>query len=134
MNEEKRERILTFIRLTTGLALGLLGLFWLNEDRFGVWVNFAIMAVAWLIVGYDVLWKAFRSLIHEKNPFDENMLMTLASVGAFCLRLFGRDEKEWFGNSFFEAFMVVFLYDISIFFIFLFFYALVMSVSTVVLH
>lgn len=113
MNEEKKERILTFVRLTTGLALGLIGLFWLNEDRFGVWVNFAIMAVAWLIVGYDVLWKAFRSLIHEKNPFDENMLMTLASVGAFCLRLFGRDEKEWFGNSFFEAFMVVFLYQLG---------------------
>ncbi len=113
MNDEKKERIITIIRLVLGLTLSLLGLFWLNEANFGVWVNFTVMAVAWLLVGYDILYKAFRSLIHEKNPFDENMLMALASIGAFCLRLFGRDENELFGNSFFEAFMVVFLYQLG---------------------
>lgn len=113
MSEEKKEILINSIRLTIALALALLGLFYLNETNFGVWVNFVIMAIAWLIVGYDIVYKAFESLIKEKNPFDENMLMFIASVGAFCLRLFGKDENEIFGNEFFEAFMVAFLFQLG---------------------
>lgn len=113
MSEEKKEILINSIRLTIALALALLGLFYLNETNFGVWVNFVIMAIAWLIVGYDIVYKAFQSLIKEKNPFDENMLMFIASVGAFCLRLFGKDESEIFGNEFFEAFMVAFLFQLG---------------------
>ena len=113
MSEEKKEILVNSIRLTIALALALLGLFYLNETNFGVWVNFAIMALAWLIVGYDIVFKAFQSLIEEKNPFDENMLMLIASIGAFCLRLFGKDENEIFGNEFFEAFMVAFLFQLG---------------------
>ena len=68
MNDEKKERIITIIRLVLGLTLSLLGLFWLNEANFGVWVNFTVMAVAWLLVGYDIRDKAFRALIYEMNP------------------------------------------------------------------
>lgn len=113
MSEEKKEILINSIRLTIALALALLGLFYLNEANFGVWVNFAVMATAWLIVGYDIVYKAFQSLIKEKNPFDENMLMLIASIGAFCLRLFGKDENEIFGNEFFEAFMVAFLFQLG---------------------
>ena len=113
MSDEKKEIIVNSIRLTIALALALLGLFYLNEENFAVWVNFAVMAIAWVIVGYDIVFKAFKSLIKEKNPFDENMLMLIASIGAFCLRLFGKDENEIFGNEFFEAFMVAFLFQLG---------------------
>ncbi len=113
MSEEKKEILINSIRLAIALILALLGLFYLNETNFGVWVNFAVMAIAWLIVGYDIAYKAFQSLIKEKNPFDENMLMLIASIGAFCLRLFGKDENEIFGNEFFEAFMVAFLFQLG---------------------
>ncbi len=113
MNEEKKEIIVNSIRLVIGLTLALLGLFVFSEDKFGVWVNFAIMVVAWLVVGYDIMIKTFESLIKEKNPFDENALMLVASIGAFCLRIFGRDENEIFGNEFFEAFMVAFLFQLG---------------------
>lgn len=113
MSDEKKEIIINSIRSAVALTLALVGLFWLNEDNFGVWVNFGVMAVAWLIVGYDIIFKAFESLVKEKNPFDENMLMLIASIGAFCLRIFGKDENEVFGNEFFEAFMVAFLFQIG---------------------
>ena len=113
MSEEKKEIIVNSIRLALGLTAALLGLFVFNENNFGVWVNFAVMLVAWLIVGYDIIVKAFTSLAKEKNPFDENMLMLIASIGAFCLRIFGKDEGEIFGNEFFEAFMVAFLFQLG---------------------
>ncbi len=113
MSEEKKEIIVNSIRLVLGLTAALLGLFVFNENNFGVWVNFAVMLVAWLIVGYDIIIKAFTSLVKEKNPFDENMLMLIASIGAFSLRIFGKDEGEIFGNEFFEAFMVAFLFQLG---------------------
>lgn len=113
MSEEKKEILINSVRLSVALILAIVGLFYLNEANFGVWVNFVVMGIAWLIVGYDIVYKAFHSLIKEKNPFDENMLMLIASIGAFCLRLFGKDENEIFGNEFFEAFMVAFLFQLG---------------------
>lgn len=113
MSEEKKEILINSIRLSAALILAIVGLFYLNEANFGVWVNFVVMGIAWLIVGYDIVYKAFHSLIKEKNPFDENMLMLIASIGAFCLRLFGKDENEISGNEFFEAFMVAFLFQLG---------------------
>lgn len=39
--------------------------------------------VPYLAVGGDVLWKAVRHIFHGK-VFDENFLMALATIGAFC--------------------------------------------------
>jgi len=43
--------------------------------------------VPYLIAGYDVLFKAFRGLWYRR-PFDENLLMTIATFGAFALAIF----------------------------------------------
>ncbi len=40
--------------------------------------------VAYLIVGYDVLWSAMRNILHGE-VFDENFLMALASISAICI-------------------------------------------------
>ncbi|MDL2287818.1 cadmium-translocating P-type ATPase [Oscillospiraceae bacterium OttesenSCG-928-F05] len=39
---------------------------------------------AYLLAGYDVLWKALRG-IFKGQVFDENFLMSIATVGAFCI-------------------------------------------------
>lgn len=36
------------------------------------------------LIGWDVIWKAIRNISHGQI-FDENFLMTVAAVGAFCL-------------------------------------------------
>lgn len=43
--------------------------------------------IAYLIVGYDIILKAIRN-IQRGKIFDENFLMTLATIGAFCIKEF----------------------------------------------
>jgi Cd2+/Zn2+-exporting ATPase len=114
MEEEersKKEEILLLVRVAITLTLVLLGIFYLNESNFSWWVSLLVMGSAWLIIAYDIVWKAFKELFLEKNPFNEYMLMTIASVGAFCLRLFGADHNEYA-----EGVLVMLLYQIGEFF------------------
>jgi len=48
------------------------------------WLRFALFLVPYLIVGYDILIKAFKG-IRNGQPFDENFLMAVATVGAIAL-------------------------------------------------
>lgn len=50
-----------------------------------------IYVLAYLIAGYDILLGAIRNIFRGK-VFDENFLMAIASIGAFCLRFFGHVE------------------------------------------
>ena len=43
-----------------------------------------ILLVSYIIIGYDILLKAFRNIKRGK-VFDENFLMTVATVGALCI-------------------------------------------------
>ncbi|MDE2443100.1 MAG: heavy metal translocating P-type ATPase [Methanocorpusculum sp.] len=44
----------------------------------------ALYLIPYLIIGHDVLLRAGRNILHGKI-FDENFLMTIATIGAFCL-------------------------------------------------
>ena len=48
------------------------------------WIQLALFAAAYLVAGYDVLWKAVNNIAHGK-VFDENFLMTIATIGAFAI-------------------------------------------------
>ena len=48
------------------------------------WVRFACFMLPYLTVGYDVLWKALKG-IKNRQPFDENFLMAVATIGAIVL-------------------------------------------------
>jgi Zn2+/Cd2+-exporting ATPase len=50
----------------------------------GGWAGFAVFALAYLIFGSSVLLAALRNLIHGKL-FDENFLMSIATLGAFAI-------------------------------------------------
>ena len=50
-------------------------------------VRFIIYLIAYLVVGYDVLIKAFKG-IKNKQAFDEYLLMAIATIGAMALGLF----------------------------------------------
>ena len=43
-----------------------------------------LYVIAYIIVGYDIVLKAVRK-IFKGNVFDENFLMTVATIGAFCI-------------------------------------------------
>lgn len=52
-----------------------------------LYLEFVLFLIPYLIAGYDVLLKAARN-IGNCQVFDENFLMTIATVGAFALVLF----------------------------------------------
>ena len=52
--------------------------------QYSHWVSFAVFIVAYIIVGKDVLLKAFSNIKRGK-VFDENFLMTIATVGAIII-------------------------------------------------
>lgn len=52
--------------------------------QYSHWVSFAVFIVAYVIVGKDVLLKAFSNIKRGK-VFDENFLMTIATVGAIII-------------------------------------------------
>lgn len=64
--------------------------------------------IAYLIIGYDILRKAFLGIIHG-NVFDENFLMAVATIGAIALTIY-KNEKDGDYN---EAIMVMLLYQIG---------------------
>ncbi|WP_323596166.1 heavy metal translocating P-type ATPase [Aliarcobacter butzleri] len=48
------------------------------------YLKFTVYLVAYLLVGFDVLSKAFKNLTNARF-FDENFLMSIATIGAFVL-------------------------------------------------
>ena len=65
-----------------------------------LWLKPVIFFVAYLIIGYEVLLKAFKNLL-KKDVFDENFLMGLATLGALAV------------GEYPEAVMVMVLYQIG---------------------
>lgn len=59
----------------------------------GLWAQFALFLVPYLLAGYDVLAKAWHGIVH-RQPFDENLLMAIATLGAFALVFFPEAEPH----------------------------------------
>ena len=70
----------------------------------GLW-RFALFLPAYFVIGWDVLWRAVRNIAHGQ-VFDENFLMALATVGAFCTGFFGQGEYP-------EAVFVMLFYQVG---------------------
>ena len=72
-------------------------------------VSAAVYLAAYLIIGWDVLRKAWRGIVNRR-PFDECFLMTVATLGAIALAAY---EKSGDYN---EAVAVMLFYQIGEFF------------------
>ena len=79
------------------------------------WVfPFCLYLVVYLLIGYDVLWRAARN-IARGQVFDENFLMCVATLGAFALAIYrGATGQEIEGFD--EACAVLLFYQVGEFF------------------
>ena len=75
---KKQKRVLYRIILSAVLSIGIHFI-----PVTGVW-QLVLFLIPYLIIGYDVLRKAVMGIIN-KEIFDENFLMAIATVGAFLL-------------------------------------------------
>lgn len=78
MNKKMKKQLYRII------VSGILLLFSLLVDINVKYINSIIFIVAYLIIGYDILLKALKNIKRGKI-FDENFLMSVATVGALCI-------------------------------------------------
>ena len=72
----------------------------------GYWIHFAIYMAVYILIGYDILIRAFKG-IKNRQVFDENFLMAIATVGAVALALYKKD------GDYTEAIAVMLFYQIG---------------------
>ena len=68
-------------------------------------VKFGLYLVPYLIIGCDILKKAWKGIIN-RQPFDECLLMTIATIGAFAIAVCGTGDYV-------EAVAVMLFYQIG---------------------
>lgn len=89
---KKQKKVLYRIIITVVLMIGIVILEHLFPLNRFIW--FGIYMLPYLTIGYDILKKAFKGIIN-RQLFDENFLMAIATVGALALGLYkDGDYKE----------------------------------------
>lgn len=96
---KKQKKVLLRILLSAGLTAVLLVL-----SPEGPW-DFFLYLIPYGIIGYDILWSAVKG-IRNKQVFDENFLMAIATVGALLLGLS-------YTGDYLEAVAVMLFYQIG---------------------
>ncbi len=82
---KKQKKVL--VRIIAALVL-LAGVILLDKlALLPQWAMIVLYLVPYFVIGYDILWKALKG-IKNRQVFDENFLMAVATVGALCLQEF----------------------------------------------
>jgi len=82
---KKQKKVLVRIIVALVLLAGVILL-----DKLALlpqWAMIVLYLVPYFVIGYDILWKALKG-IKNRQVFDENFLMAVATVGALCLQDF----------------------------------------------
>lgn len=102
MNKKQRNmliRIIVAVILTVALQL----------IEVSGWIRLVLYLIVYLIIGGDILKKSWKGIVNGRI-FDENFLMTVATVGAFALAIY---EKN---GDYLEAIAVMLFYQVGEFF------------------
>ena len=97
----KKQKIMLIRILTAAALLAVLHVLPVTG-----WMRFGLYLIPYLIAGYDILRKA-RKGIQNRQVFDENFLMAVATVGAIALALYERS------GDYTEAIAVMLFYQIG---------------------
>lgn len=80
---KKQKNVLKRIIISAVLIV-LIKLLPIGELPYGGYIEFVLFLVPYLVIGYDVLRKAWKGILN-KQVFDENFLMAVATIGAILL-------------------------------------------------
>ncbi len=69
------------------------------------WARFIVYLIPYLVIGYDILIKAGKGM-KNRQPFDENLLMAIATVGAMVIGITGEGDYT-------EAIAVMLFYQVG---------------------
>ena len=96
---KKQKKMLVRILAAAALLIGF------NFLPFTGYLRFLFYLIPYLIIGYDILIKAFKG-IKNRQPFDESLLMAIATIGAVAIALYGDGDYT-------EAIAVMLFYQIG---------------------
>lgn len=110
---KKQKRMMIRILITSSI---LLGLQFISAEDFsfldkylfpsaGNWIRFGCYLLDYFIIGYDILKKAAKG-IRNRQVFDENFLMAVATIGAMALAVYENGD-------YLEAIAVMLFYQIG---------------------
>ena len=104
MNKKQKKML---IRILASAAL-LIGFNFLPFE--GV-LRFILYLIPYLVIGYDILIKAFKG-IKNRQPFDESLLMAIATIGAIAIAIY-TEVAEHEAGDYVEAIAVMLFYQIG---------------------
>ena len=86
----------------------LLLLAWIVERNCNLptWQMLAVYLIPYLLISYDVLGEAVEGIM-DGNPFDENFLMSVATIGAFVVGFLPNGEPQFLEGVFVMLFFQV---------------------------
>ena len=86
----------------------LLLLAWIVERNCNLptWQMLVVYLIPYLLISYDVLGEAVEGIM-EGNPFDENFLMSVATIGAFVVGFLPNGEPQFLEGVFVMLFFQV---------------------------
>ena len=96
---KKQKKMLARILIAAALLIGF------HFLPFTGYVRFVFYLIPYLVIGYDILIKAFKG-IKNRQPFDESLLMAVATIGAIAIALYGDGDYT-------EAIAVMLFYQIG---------------------
>lgn len=96
---KKQKKMLARILIAAALLIGF------HFLPFTGYVRFLFYLIPYLVIGYDILIKAFKG-IKNRQPFDESLLMAVATIGAIAIALYGDGDYT-------EAIAVMLFYQIG---------------------
>ena len=96
---KKQKKMLVRILIAAALLIGF------HFLPFTGYVRFVFYLIPYLVIGYDILIKAFKG-IKNRQPFDESLLMAVATIGAIAIALYGDGDYT-------EAIAVMLFYQIG---------------------
>lgn len=102
---DNENRTWKIIQIALSVVFMIVGIIF-EKQEFNNYVVMGVFLLAYLIVGYEVIWNAIRNLF-KGNLFDENFLMALASIFVFICRYLGEDVEYK------EAVLIMLLYQIG---------------------
>ena len=74
-------------------------------------LRFILYLIPYLVIGYDILIKAFKG-IKNHQPFDESLLMAIATIGAIAIAIY-TEVAEHEAGDYVEAIAVMLFYQIG---------------------
>ncbi|MCH5300615.1 MAG: cadmium-translocating P-type ATPase [Ruminococcus sp.] len=75
---KKQKKILLRIIIS---AVLLIGVYFIPLEGY---LKLLLFLIPYAVIGWDILWRAVRNITHGQI-FDENFLMSVATIGAFCI-------------------------------------------------